>query len=126
MGMAARPYLWLTKGLVWLLPADDCPRWLLRLALRLLDELAKRSRADSDARFAMDVLKVVHVGDRDYSPYPMFRERIVEQMGREPDEEIPYDGGIMQPKEPDDDMFWNRSKPVTGSEGRQHSCETAG
>ena len=88
--------------------------------------MAKRSRADSDARFAMDVLKVVHVGDRDYSPYPMFRERIVEQMGREPDEEIPYDGGIMQPKEPDDDMFWNRSKPVTGSEGRQHSCETAG
>ena len=146
LGMAARPYLWLTKGLVWLLPADDCPRWLLRLALRLIDELANRSRADADARFVMEVLKVVHVGDRDYSPYPMFRERIVEQMGREPDEEFPYDGGsmigktrvmlyglpsgcrlwfntqpngivigggVMQPEEPDDDMFWNRSKPVT-------------
>ena len=145
-GIATKPYLWLAKGLLWAIPPGVCPRWLAKLALKLIDELAKRSRADADARFAMEVLKIVHVGDRDYSPYPMFREHIVEQMGREPDEEIPHDGGamigrtrvmlyslpsgcrlwfnaqpngivvgggIMQPEDPDGDMFWNRSKPVT-------------
>ena len=145
LGVAVKPFLWATKFLVWLIPPVVCPRWLVKLALKLLAELAKKSRVDTDAAFAMDVLKVVHGGG-----FPMFRDRIVVQMCREPDEEHVYfssvvrgnmsvlvyelpsgcrlwfnvhagssvvGAGILQPGASDADMFWNQSKdrPATAS-----------
>lgn len=138
LGVAVKPFLWATKFLIWLIPPVICPRWLVKLVLKLLEELAKKSRVDADAAFAMEVLKIVHGGS-----FPMFRDRIVLQMCREPDKEHVYyssvargnmsvlvyqlpsgcrlwfnvhagssvvGAGVLQPGESDDDMFWNQSK----------------
>ena len=136
LGIAMKPFLWAAGCLVWLAPAAACPRWLVKLALKMIKELVKRSRADADALFAMDVLTTVHGGG-----FPMFRDRIILQMCREPDEEHTYyssvargnmsvvvyrlpsgcrmwfnmlggsvavGSGILQPAESDDDMFWKK------------------
>ena len=80
-----KPFLWAARCLVWLAPTAACPRWLVKLALKLIEELVKRSRVDADALFAMDVLETVHGGG-----FPMFRDRIILEMCREPDEEHTY------------------------------------
>ena len=138
LGIAIKPFLWASKWVVWLIPPVVCPRWLVKLAFKLIGELAKKSRADADALFAMDVLKTVHGGG-----FPMFRDRITLQMCREPDEDhacyssvargnmnimvykLPsgcrmwfnvlagssvVGSGILQPGESDDEMFWKQSK----------------
>ena len=139
LGIAIKPFLWVSKLLVWLTPPAVCPRWLVKLALKLIEELAKKSRADADALFAMEVMKTVHGGG-----FPMFKDRILLQMCREPDEEHTYyssvargnmtsmvyrlpsgcriwfnvlarssvvGSGILQPGESDEKMFWKQSKP---------------
>ena len=137
LGIAIKPFLWFSKVLVWLTPPAVCPRWLVKLVLKLIEELSNRSRVDADARFAMEVMKVVHGGS-----YPMFMERILLEMGHEPDEEHAYyssvargtmtvivyklpsgcriwfnvlagssivGGGILQPDESDEKMFWKQT-----------------
>jgi len=143
LGVATKPFLWATKPIIWLTPPGICPRWLVKLAMKFIEELAKKSRVDADAAFAMEALKIVHGGS-----FPMFRDRIVLQMGREHDEEHVYyssvargnmnvfvyqlpsgcrlwfnehagivvGAGVLQPGQPDDDMFWNQSKHLPSAQ----------
>ena len=90
LGIAMKSFLWVARCLVWLAPTAACPRWLVKLALKLIEELVKRSRVDADALFAMDVLKTVHGGGFPGGGFPMFRDRIILEMCREPDEEHTY------------------------------------
>ena len=143
LGIAVKPFLWVAKWLVWLIPPAVSPRWLVKLALKLIVELAKKSRADADARFVMEVLKTVHGGG-----FPMFKDRIILQMCREPDEEHTYysntahgnmsvmvymlpsgcrlwfnvlagssvvGSGLLQPGESEDEMFWKQPRPDNSS-----------
>ena len=82
LGIAMKPFLWAAGCLIWLAPTAACPRWLAKLALKMIKELVRRSRVDADALFAMDVLTTAHGGG-----FPMFRDRITLQMCREPDED---------------------------------------
>ena len=139
LGIAAKPYLWLVKGLTRFIPPSVCARWIVKLVVGLFVELSTRSSVDADARFAREVLMTIH-GDS----FPLYMDRITEQMCREPDEEHPFEdnstafktsamvytfpsgcrmwftvwggdtvvgSGILKPEEADDEMFWNRLKP---------------
>ena len=136
LGIAMKPFLWAAGCLIWLAPTAACPRWLAKLALKMIKELVRRSRVDADALFAMDVLTTAHGGG-----FPMFRDRIILQMCREPDEDHTYyssvvrgnmsvivyklpsgcriwfnvlagssvvGSGILQPAESDHEMFWKK------------------
>ena len=74
LGIAMKPFLWAAGCLIWLAPTAACPRWLAKLALKMIKELVRRSRVDADALFAMDVLTTAHGGG-----FPMFRDRITLQ-----------------------------------------------
>ena len=90
LGIAARPFLWIMKLIAWLIPPGICARWVVKLVVKLIAELAKTSREDADAMVAMSVLNTVHGAGYPGGGFPMFRSRIVSEMGREPDEEQPY------------------------------------
>ena len=62
--------------------------WLLKLLLKAIEYLVTNSRPDADAQAALAILKVVHGRGAQY------RERIAEQMGREPDEQLSYNSAV--------------------------------
>ena len=97
VALAIQPHQKVVKGVSKVLflvlrIADATPSWPLNLAVKslvkLLLHLVNKSRPDADAAFAMEILHAVH-GGRGLSA-PMFKDRIVEQMCREPDEEWSY------------------------------------
>ena len=94
VGLAIQPHQrlvkWVSKFLFLVLRiADVTPIWLVstsvKLLIRFLLHVINKSKSDADAEFAMEILHVVHGGRR--LSMPMFKERIVEQMCREPDGE---------------------------------------
>ena len=50
LGIAAKPYLWLVKGLARFIPPGVCARWIVKLVIGLFVELSTRSSVDADAR----------------------------------------------------------------------------
>ena len=55
LGIAMKPFLWAAGCLIWLAPTAACPRWLAKLALKMIKELVRRSRAEAAALEWRDV-----------------------------------------------------------------------
>ena len=88
IGLALKPRLWLLKALKALFPAamTGGSGWLFKLLLRATEYLIVNSRSDADAQSALAIMKQVH------GKGAMYRDRIADQMCRDPDEERIYYG----------------------------------
>lgn len=138
LGLNVRSHMWKVKLAGKLLPVaiDVGPSWVVKLLIRFLEQVAKKSISDGDARFALNMFQEVYGG-----VLLVTRERVVGHMCREPDEELEYYApvacgnmkiviyklptgsriwfnllastsvvgwGILQPDEDDSEMFWKR------------------
>lgn len=90
IGLALKPRLWLLKGLRSLFPVavTGGSGWLFKWLLKATEYLIVNSRSDADAQAALAIMKHVHGGGK----AGMYRDRIADQMCRDPDEELSYYG----------------------------------